>query len=99
MTSQQVRDLTRYWEHKLVSLRAGKIKFHFPAWSELTSDKEVLDTVTGLPIYLDDDFDCSSTCRQFQYPLGLEEHDFVEQEISRLLKLGAIVPQTGSAFP
>ncbi len=94
MTSQQVRDLTRYWEHKLVSLRAGKIKFHFPAWSELTSDKEVLDTVTGLPIYLDDDFDCSSTCRQFQYPLGLEEHDFVEQEISRLLKLGAIVPTT-----
>ena len=76
-------------------MKAGNIKNCLLAWSELTSDSEVLDTVEGLPIDLDQEFeDLTSTIVQPQYPLGAEEHTFVEQEIDRLLHLGAICPTT-----
>ena len=76
-------------------MKAGNIKNCVLAWSELTSDSEVLDTVEGLPIDLDQEFeDLTSTLVQPQYPLGAEEHTFVEQEIDRLLHIGAICPTT-----
>ena len=76
-------------------MKAGNIKNCLLAWSELTSDSEVLDTVEGLPIDLDQEFEgLTSTIVQPQYPLGAEEHTFVEQEIDRLLHIGAICPTT-----
>ena len=56
-------------------MKAGNIKNCLLAWSELTSDREVLNTVEGLPIDLDQEFEgLTSTIVQPQYPLGAEEH-------------------------
>ena len=85
--------MVEYWEGKLRNLTAGNIRHHLYKWADLTSDQEVLDTVRGLPIILDEDFE-TITNHQTQYPLGCDEHVFVEQEILRLLDLGAIVPSS-----
>ena len=82
-----------YWEEKLRDMKAGNIRHHLDSWMDLTSDLEVLDTVKGLPIDLDEEFaGATSITKQPQYPLGPEEHVFVEQEILRLRRLGAISP-------
>ena len=41
----EVSKIVKYWETRLVSMKAGNIKKCQLAWSELTSDCEVLDTV------------------------------------------------------
>ena len=55
----------------------------------LTSDPEILNTVSGLSIDLVREL---PTVAPLQYPLGTKEHDFVLQEISRLVEKKVIMP-------
>ena len=73
-------------------MHAGNVTQHISQWCSLTSDPEILDTVRGLPIELVDDL--TSPKHFHQYPFNAEEHKFVEEEIQRLLALGAIVPSS-----
>ena len=65
-------------------------KLFYKQWCSLISHKEVLETVSGIPIdivgYLSN---YPKAC--YQYPFGKEEHDFVKVEIERLLLKGVIV--------
>ncbi len=67
--------------------RGGCIRDYFHRWAEITSDYEVLETVSGLPIKLEDKLPNSNS---FQYPFGADEHEFVVGEIDRLLKKNVI---------
>ena len=59
-------DITQL-EHQAKNFKVGAIRHHLQAWSTLTSDQEVLNTVSGLPIELIGDIPQS---RSFQYPIG-----------------------------
>ena len=83
---------TRYWEKMVQDMQAGNVTQHISQWCSLTSDPEILDTVSGLPIELVDDL--TSPNHFHQYPFKTEEHKFVEEEIQRLIALGAIVPSS-----
>ena len=63
------------------------MKEFYERWCAITSDQEILQTVKGLRIIVNDDLPES---RNFQYPLGKEEELFVDKEINRLLKKGII---------
>ena len=64
------------------SFSGGCIKNQFHKWVQLTSDREVLETVQGLHINLTDTLPISPG---FQYPFGEEEEKFIIKEIDRLL--------------
>ena len=70
---------------------AGGIQHCLQEWCTLTSDQEILDTVTGMPIETFGDLPNNAT---FQYPLGAEEQAFITREIQRLLNKGAIIEST-----
>ena len=73
---------------KVKSFKAGCLRNHLKEWEKLTSDPEVLQTISGMPIILLGDLPESQL---FQYSLGKEEAHFVEQEIANLCKKGVIV--------
>ena len=56
---------------------------------QLTSDFEVLSTVSGLPIEFDQTRDVSAYCESDKN-FSPEEHLFIEKEIQTLLKNGVI---------
>ena len=68
--------------------RGGCIRNHYEKWVELTSDPEILETVSGMSIDLVEDVPSTGT---FQYPFGVEESLFIQKEIQRLLEKGIIV--------
>ena len=80
-----------YLQEQVNNFGAGGIKHCLQEWSTLTSDQEILDTVTGMPIETFGDLPNNAT---FQYPLGAEEQAFITREIQRLLKKGAIIEST-----
>ena len=69
-------------ENKVSLFQGGCIKDKLDEWCELTSDPEVLETVSGLPIDLLGDLPLNAS---FQYTFGTKEHAFVVTEICRLL--------------
>ena len=69
-------------QDKVNTFEGGCISENLDKWVELTSDPEVLETVTGLPIELIDDLPSNAP---FQNPFGIKEHAFVAEEITRLL--------------
>ena len=77
-----VRDVIVFLNNKVCEFQGGCIKNNFWNWRELTSDPEVLSTVSGLPIDLLGDLPSNAA---FQYPFGTKEHAFVITEIGRLL--------------
>ena len=67
----------------------GNIKHHLHKLADLTSDQEVLDTIIGLPLRLDKDFETIRD-HQTQYSLGRDKQAFRKREMQQLLDLGAI---------
>ena len=82
--------IRKYWEKQVLLHKAGRIKLHYMQWCSLTSDMEVIETVTGMPIDILGNLD-NARRTSFQYPFGKEEHNFVKVEIERLLRKGVIV--------
>ena len=80
--------LTLELQEKVLSFRGGCIKQCYSRWVALTSDSEILETVSGLPITLTGDLPESNA---FQYPFGIEEQNFTSAEIHRLLSKRIIV--------
>jgi hypothetical protein len=44
-----VPSLIKYIEHKVAHFKAGQLSNSYLAWKNLTSDPEILDTVSGQP--------------------------------------------------
>ena len=64
---------------------------HSTQWQGITSDSEILSTVSGLPLkLLEEPLDGNS----FQYAFGKDEHNFVSLELVRLLEKRVIAVST-----
>ena len=83
--------LHNYLGERLLNFRGGCIKEKVNKWADLTSDPEILETVTGLPIELIRDIPQNVA---FQYPFGQEEQAFIINEVDRLLDKGVIMVST-----
>ena len=63
--------------------QGGCIKLYLFKWKELTSDMEVLSTVSGMPINIASNLPIINKC---QYPCFNDKEDaFIEPEIQNLL--------------
>ena len=72
------------------AFQAGSLKFYLDEWKRITSDKEILKTVTGLPVELNE-FSPNKTHRLDNSCHFSEiECNLIKKEISTLLKKGVI---------
>ena len=63
------------------------LKYHAQAWGDITSDKEVLETISGLPIPVD-----KLPRRHWEvHPVNLKDNERISEEIEKLLQKGVIV--------
>ena len=88
--------LKEYLRNKHEAFQAGQIKTKLANWEKLTSDPEVLETVTGMKINFDER---PETCRQnMQRRFSEMENKAIDEEITKLLKKKVITkscPETG----
>lgn len=67
--------------------KGGQVAGHFPAWTAITSDKEILSNVSGLKI------DCDDTPTQHRLPSSKflpHEYPIIDAEVKKLLHKGVI---------
>ena len=86
----QVRDVDQIKAHLKISVgkfQGGSIKLHLHKWKELTSDMEVISTVSGMLINIALNLPIINT---YQYHFNDKEGGFIESEIQNLLKKGVI---------
>ena len=86
----QVGDVDQIEAHLKISIdkfQGGCIKFYLYKWKELTSDMEVIGTVSGMPINIASNL---STINRYQYSFNDKEDAFIGSEIQNLLKKGVI---------
>ena len=84
--------LIKYFENKVANFKAGQLNIFYSAWKELTSDPEILETVSDQriefyqpPVQLNSPVQPYYSCQQGQ---------FIDSEIQNLLKKGVIVEST-----
>ena len=72
----------------MVSFKAGKLAAHFSQWQSLTSDPEILETVSGCKI----EFDTMPSLNKVMVHAVLSETqtESVDTEVSNLLRKQAI---------
>ena len=68
-------------------LQGGCIKLYLHIWKKLTSDMEVISTVSGMLINIALNLPIINT---YQYHFNDKEGGFIESEIQNLLKKGVI---------
>ena len=87
-----VPSLIRYFEGKVSQSYAGQLSCYLHEWKSLTSDPEILETVSGQLIEFEQ---CPA---QLTKPLQLQwsntESQFIDSEIEILLQKGVIRPST-----
>ena len=69
-----------HFQSKTECSRAGSEKYAFDQWN-ITTDKEVLKTISSMPISMFSDLKQSN---YFQYPTGEKETGFIDKEITSL---------------
>ena len=74
-----------YLGNKVETFTAGSIQFAYCNWECLTTDHEVLETVSGMHISLTSELPIQ---RAIQYNFNPQERKYIEQEINNLLKKG-----------
>ena len=88
--------LKEYLRNKHEAFQAGQITTKLANWEKLTSDPEVLETVTGMKINFDER---PETCRQnLQRRFSETENKATDEEVTNLLKKEVITkscPETG----
>ena len=86
MTKIQVSKVTstHYLEAKVATFKAGCIAGYLNNWTSLTSDEEILGTVTGLPLDFETTPQCTYTHKYQDF--NKSEENFVTLEIETLLR-------------
>ena len=88
LVSKYIQKLKPYLSHKVEVFQAGAISNYFAEWQKLTSDFEVLNSVSGLSL---DFIEIPSVSgNSFESHFSKHEHVFIQNEISRLVKKGVI---------
>ena len=80
---------------KVEKFQGGSVKAHISQWECLTSDPEILEMVSGMPISVTSQLSPLNIC---QYPLRKKETDFIKEELQNLLKKNVIkksLPEPG----
>lgn len=70
--------------------QAGRLSDFLPVWKRLTSDFEILDTISGLHIDFVDFF-CDQKTLPTQIPMNQTQVKAVDGEIEKLLNMGVLV--------
>ena len=83
---QEVCILNLNLKQHIELFQAGRTKSCFPIWRSLTSDHEILATVSGLPIELDGEIILESRTHKEK-----AQQEIIDTEIQKLLKKKAIV--------
>ena len=80
--------LLEYFREKILSFKAGNLAAHFSQWQSLTSDPEILETVSGCKI----EFDTIPSLNKAMVHAVLSETqtESVDTEVSNLLRKQAI---------
>ena len=79
--------ITSFLQSLSKNFRVGRVAKHFPAWTKITSDKEILTNVTGVKI------ECSEEPVQLGPPgqkILLHEYQILDGEILKLVNKGVI---------
>ena len=86
----QVRDVDQikaYLKLSVNKFQGGCIKLYLHKWNKLTSDMEIIGTVSGMRINIASNL---PIINKYQYPSNDTEDVFIESEIQNLLKKGVI---------
>ena len=80
--------LREYLNKKIQLFKGGQLKSYYSEWEKLTSDSEILNTVSGLSIdFVNEPFQYK--CPK-PYSLSIFEQSVIDSEISKLLSKGVI---------
>ena len=82
--------LVKYFKSMVTNFRAGQISNYLPAWQELTSDPEILETVSGQ--IKEFEMQPIQTTMPVQCPLSNLACQVVDTELQALLIKGVIIP-------
>ena len=80
--------MSQYFTQKMMNFRAGSLKEYLSKWEKVTSDREILKTVVGLPV----DIGVLPTIKPkyLSSRFSKQETVLIENEISSLLNKGVI---------
>jgi hypothetical protein len=82
--------LVKYFKSRVTNFRAGQISNYLPAWQELTSDPEILETVSGQ--FIEFEIQPIQTSMPVQCQLSNIDSQIVDTELQALLSKGVIIP-------
>ena len=82
--------LVKYFKSRVTNFRAGQISNYLPAWQELTSDPEILETVSGQ--FIEFEIQPIQTSLPVQCQLSNIDSQIVDTELQALLSKGVIIP-------
>jgi len=77
--------LKDYLTKKVKNFKAGQLRYHIQSWEEITTDKEVLETISGLAIPVD------KLPTMGLHPVNKKDNEKISQEINKLEKKGVII--------
>ena len=80
-----VKELKSKLRKKITKFTSGSIGRHIVSWQALTNDKDILSTVSGMPIEFGDE-NVSLEGPTFEIKFSLKEKKFLNEEIEKLLK-------------
>ena len=83
-----IQGIIKFFKRQNDEFQAGSVKHAYENWAFITSDKEVLKTITGMPINIKHDLPQSLV---MSLPLGKTESEFIDKEKDSLLKKRVIV--------
>ena len=74
--------IRKYLPYRVKSFQGGTLTFRLKQWKELTSDREILATVSGMHTKITDNL---PAVKLYQYPFSKKEQEFVAAEIKAKL--------------
>jgi len=78
--------MIKYFESKVKVFQAGCLKNVINIWKNMTTDPEILNTISGLAIDFREDIELPKG--NYQYPFSVEEAEAADLEIEKLIKKG-----------
>ena len=83
---ERASDLTYYHKNRAFQVKAGCIANQIPEWEKITSDPEILSTVSGLPLNFSEEIDYKSSVTPSKF--SPKEELFLLVHIKNLLRKG-----------
>ena len=85
-----ILSIKAYFRSRSNEFKAGKLKHYFHKWKELTSDKEILQTVLGLKLEFLGDPSEKHQKNSYIPQFSKEDESAINSEIQKLLAKGVI---------